>query len=172
MDELIGELYVCFSDDQIDEVKDLLDKHPQLLQEKFNDDPWMVLAASEGEVKLCQLLLDRGVDVNEKGSDFFALESAIADEQVDVVQLLLKNGATPNLGRNLVHAINRSSVELATLLIQHDIDLNQQFEMFGDPDNLRTALDWCPPEGDLFDLLREAGALTIEEVKAAAGDAN
>ena len=70
MDELIGELYVCFSDDQIDEVKDLLDKHPQLLQEKFNDDPWLVLAASDGKVKQCQLLLDRREDVNEKGRRF------------------------------------------------------------------------------------------------------
>ncbi|KAL4807898.1 ankyrin repeat-containing domain protein [Aspergillus unguis] len=53
------------------------------------------LAAESGHVRLLQLLVDRGINVNEAWKGYSALHAAVANKHYDVVKLLLAAGASP-----------------------------------------------------------------------------
>lgn len=167
MNELTGELTLCFLGEvQSEKAIKLMTAHPELLDERFLGDTWLACAAKEGAQEVCEYLIGIGVDVNEKGEDFYALENAILGEHLELAETLLKSGADPNLGRTLVAANGKpTAVQFANLLIKHGVDVNQVFEMFGDSDKCQTALDWSTEDSEFAKTLRQAGALTFAELK-------
>ena len=172
LEPLADDLYVSFmSKSTHGDAVALLKKHPELLHETSDyEDPWIVRAAHAGAYEVCSLLLEMGADINEKGKDWFALERAIREGHLATTKLLLKNGADPNLGRTLISAFlteqPANQIPLAKLLIEHGVDVNQTFEMFGDPNNLRTALDFSSGDDEFATLIRAAGGLTYRELQA------
>lgn len=172
LEPLVNDLYVSFmSKSTHGDAAALLKKHPELLHETSTyEDPWLVRAAYAGANEVCSLLLEMGADINEKGKDWFALERAIREGHLDTTKLLLRNGADPNLGRTLIRAFNTNQpanqIPLAKLLIEYGVDVNQAFEMFGNANNLRTALDFSSGDEAFATLIRAAGGLTYQELKA------
>jgi hypothetical protein len=88
-------------------------------------------AAERGDTEQVRLLLQRGVNPNEKGPlGWTPLMIAIAQRQVDTARALLDAGADPNpanlLGRNaLMFAARYGNVELVRALLDRGADPNQ-----------------------------------------------
>jgi ankyrin repeat protein len=125
-------------------------------------------AASNGQFEMCKGLLELGADPNLDGKGY-ALESACS-RNVELVDLLLSGGADPSLGRPLVRAINNKDasnrLEIVNRLIESGVDVNKVFEMFGDSNNLRTALDFASRKPDVADLLKANGAKRAEDLSS------
>ena len=117
------------------------------------------IAASEGHVKICAFLVERGARVNRSDRwGGFPLDDAHRHRHSEVVNLLRKHGAkfgSTSQTVNLITAASEGNVEeVRTLLEFGSIDLNQ-----GDYDH-RTALHLAANEGHLevVKLLCTAGA--------------
>ena len=169
-EKLADQLYQSLLDEEFQAAVELLRSNAGLAQEtSVYEDPWIVMAADLGANEVCKILLELGVDINEPGEDAYALEQAIASGHLETVELLIANGADPNLGRTLAGAYNTEQpdnlVPIVGLLLEKGVDVNQTFEMFGDPNNLRTALDWSPGDDEYAELLRNAGGLTYAELQ-------
>ena len=102
-------------------------------------------AARNCQVKVVQLLLDEGADVNAQVGNYgYALQAAMAakytlhDYLVEVVQLLLDKGADVNAqggmyGNALQAAVasDKSKVEVIQLLLDEGADINTQGGVYG-----------------------------------------
>jgi hypothetical protein len=119
---------------------------------------------------IARYLIELGEDVNEPSEKTFPLEQAIHDDQLTMAKFLIDHGADPNLGRTLFAAIRNEGgkgLEMMKLLVAHGVDVNQVFQIFDDPNNLKTALDWAGGETTEFGkYLRSVGAKTADEITA------
>ncbi|NIR44211.1 MAG: tetratricopeptide repeat protein [Gemmatimonadetes bacterium] len=78
-------------------------------------------AAKRGDVRAVAAALDRGMDVDP--IDGAPLNWAVRRGHVDMVRLLIERGARVGPD-DLVRAARSGSVELASLLLEHDLDVN------------------------------------------------
>ena len=93
-------------------------------------------AASRGHITLIKPLLSAGAELESDGGHGTALQSAIADDQLDIVLLLLEHGANPDpaseakdqktgsLPSPLIHATMEGHVGIVKLLLEHGADVN------------------------------------------------
>eukprot|EP00898_Chlorokybus_atmophyticus_P007254 jgi/Chlat1/752/Chrsp104S01223 len=88
-------------------------------------------AAKRGDSKAVLELLNEGVDVNvvDTVTQRTALHEAVACVHYAVAQLLLENGANPDIGHRkegppLLHAASWGNHKLVELLLQHGADVN------------------------------------------------
>lgn len=133
-----------------------------------------VFSIGKGDrVAVIAALLDRGFDPNLLSPDRkTCLWEAIIKEEFDVAELLLQHGADPNCNaskcRLLLAALNRpdheSRCRFVRLLVEHGIDVNHIFDLYGDPENLFTALDWAKDQPNIAEYLRSKGAKTAAEL--------
>ena len=92
------------------------------------------IASLNGDSKVARLLLEHGADVNSKTDDgstplFYALDSYIYLERLEVVQVLLEHGADPGVrfitGEDSLYvALEGGHHVLAQLLLEHGADPN------------------------------------------------
>lgn len=141
---------------QIDANRDLLDAHSR--------DGWtpLHLAAFFGHAELAKELLNRGVNVDVRSSNGMRntpLHAAVAGRQIELMRLLLENGADANAkqegGWTALHAAAQNGDrEMAELLIAYGADLNAR------ANNQQCPLDMALLKGhkDLASLLGELGA--------------
>lgn len=95
------------------------------------DDPALVCACQHA-VKLVQLLLDAGADVNQ-GGGWTPLGAALMSENMDVARLLIKRGADVNArdsdGRTALHCAmipqNKSVLPMVKLLLDAGANVNR-----------------------------------------------
>jgi hypothetical protein len=142
-----------------------------------DSEPWLLRAATKGFVPIISAMLDAGFNINalslpEKST---ALSIAIGFDQDEVVELLLRRGADVSIGRPLIGALNpRKTAErrlrYVELLVEHGVDVNQRYDLFGDPNKQFTALDWTKDPA-VIKYLRSHGAKTLEELRAEQGQA-
>lgn len=91
--------------------------------------PVLVIAASQGNVQVIKLLLDRGADVNASGEyGENSLFRAISTAPNETIRLLLDRGANPNAlnvgnGTPLERAAERGKVETVQLLLAKGANL-------------------------------------------------
>ncbi|KAJ6572468.1 hypothetical protein DFH09DRAFT_1312757 [Mycena vulgaris] len=117
-------------------------------------------AAKLGFLRIMQLLLEHGADVNTQGGWYgTALQVASAYGFVDLVRLLFQHGADVNAqggenGTALQVALEHGHLDLARLLLEHGADVNAQGGWYGN------ALGVASMHGhlDLAQLLLEHGA--------------
>jgi ankyrin repeat protein len=112
-----------------------------------------------GYPEVVQLLLAKGADVDAVGPDGTALSLAAARESIELVELLLKHKANPNLedfrGKRPLHnAARRGNERIAELLLDHGADMNAR--MIGDETALHEAMKYR--HLSLMQLLLERGA--------------
>lgn len=158
-------------------VKRLLAEHPELLHFKSQYmGTWLCIAAIHDQKQIAEWLLEQGLDINYATEDCQPpLTNAIiclseTPKAFELIHFLLSRGADPNIGRMSISALNCKHPELRLpllkALVEHGLDVNQVFDVFGDKDNLFTALDWANDE--CAEYLRSVGAKTAKELKAAA----
>ena len=158
-------------------VKRLLAEHPELMHFKSTYmGTWVSMAAINCQKHIAEWLLDQGLDINYSTQDcpspLSKAFTCLEDEgtAVEMIQFLLSRGADPNTGRVSIGALNCKDSELRLRLlkmfVEHGLDVNQVFDVFGDKDKPFTALDWA--DGECAEYLRTVGAKTAKELKAAA----
>ena len=112
-------------------VKALLDERPALISSYSADGfPPLGLAAYVGRLKVVELLLDRGADVNQIGRNegkFTALTGAVANSHREVVATLLEHGADAKYryeggSSPLAEAAANGSLEIVDMLLARGAD--------------------------------------------------
>ena len=101
------------------------------------------VAASFGYPKVVEMLIEFGADVNVADIEIghTPLERTVSFAHVDVMEILLKNGAECDI-KNLLMAAQSDHVEAATLLLKH-VDVNASSE-----DGGNTALGFASCHGN------------------------
>ena len=163
--KLVQQLYLAIEEKNCKAVSDILKVHRHLLTDRIDDDEtWICHAARSGSVEVVSCLLDAGFDINalDLPEEFSALDAALDADNEELVVLLLKRGADPNLGRPMISALSsdqttESSLQYVQLLLKHGADINKKYEWYGDPDDLFTALDFTKDE-KIIAFLRKLGA--------------
>ncbi|KAL3922721.1 MAG: hypothetical protein SGILL_002051 [Bacillariaceae sp.] len=143
-----------------DDLKGILEDLPQLVNFRDYDRRTPLhIAASEGHLELCQLLLERGAKINR--SDRWGgspMDDSFRHNHRDVIELLQKEGGkfgSPSQANNFIAAASEGDVEEVKALLEYGkIDLDSS-----DYDK-RTALHLAAGEGhiDMVKLLCEKGA--------------
>jgi ankyrin repeat protein len=89
-------------------------------------------AASEGEMEIVRLLLDKGADINAQGGEYgTALHAAVLQGEMEIVRLLLDKGADVNAQRGpygaaLQAAAWRGITKIVRLLLDKGADVSAQ----------------------------------------------
>ena len=98
---------------------------------KNDNGSWFLLVASEnGNARMVNLLLEKGIDVNitddydYNNNNNTALSTAVINAKYDVVELLIEKGADINKENNkgytpLIHAIRFEDYDMVQLLLEH-----------------------------------------------------
>lgn len=151
----------------------LLATDPSNLMRQDPELAWLPLAAANCQIDVMQLLLDRGINVNETpatGTRRTALQEAAMGGHLDAITLLIRHGADINLafgGRTALQAAaGGGHFDAMKLLLRHGADINQApAEGYG-----RTALQAAAQHGNLeaMNLLLRYGA-DINQAPAARG---
>jgi hypothetical protein len=129
---------------------------------------------SSAGIPVLQVLVNCGVDPHEmpKRGGFSPLRKAIQLQRIDCLKYLLDLGVDPNSGledqRITLSAAGHSipaplQLEMLKLLVQHGVDINFQFTLFGDKQKLFTLLDHAT-HPEVNDYLRSVGAKTSAEL--------
>ncbi len=101
----------------------------------FEVNPYRYLyqASYKGNLKAVKILLECGLDINEKNANLStSVQVAIQKKKNDVAKYLISNGAELNSVNKynktaLEYAYNEDSFEMIELLIKSGVDLNQEF---------------------------------------------
>ncbi|HJO93011.1 MAG TPA: ankyrin repeat domain-containing protein [Victivallales bacterium] len=130
-------------------IVDLLLKNgadPNFEQPMTQDTP-LIIATKKGELKNVSMLIKYGANINyQTVGGFTALDWALLDNKIKIVELLVNNGAytkgiEKNIGRPMHYALERGNEEdnfqLAELLIKHGADINAK--LYGD----MPLIVWC-----------------------------
>ena len=155
---------------QIELVKELLDKGADIQQRTAYDQTLLMLAISAEQLELTRFLINKGIDPNVHNKYNSALSLAIDYEQPEIVELLLKNGATISYAEEhdeetmFSLAVEGGNPKIVKLLHAHGADINQ-LTYDGD-----TALEAALEQGhdDLAIWLIEQG-IEIDETTAENG---
>lgn len=174
----IQRIYQGIADGDLPRLKSLFDENPDMLHHQFHDTgTWLGDAATLNQKEIAEWLLEQGLDI-----DYFTKDASSAlgwaftglrenPKAFEMIQFLLERGADPNIGRISIDALNCRHAELRLpllkLLVEHGCDVNVLYDVYGDKDNVFTALDWA--DGECAEYLRSVGAKTSKELKAAAG---
>ncbi|WP_204102648.1 MULTISPECIES: ankyrin repeat domain-containing protein [Spirulina sp. CCY15215] len=91
-------------------------------------------AALIGNIKAVETAINQGVDINTAISGSTALQNAVENRQLSVVQMLLAAGADPNMRGEqdyfgqpvIVIAVERSSDEIIQEILNTEVDVNER----------------------------------------------
>jgi ankyrin repeat protein len=127
--------------------------------------PWLNSAASGGNTRIIQFLLQLKCDVNERSRGSIkqpALAAACSEAKVDATALLLKEGASVTVDdivdNALFSAIHARSLDCVKLLVDAGIDIHKVYDL---GHRHKNALAFAEEEGctDIAKFLREHGAV-------------
>jgi len=161
-------------------IREICRRHPEIVTDHMADpdgnpnarrkEAWTCFAVGFGWESL-ESLLDAGfnIDATNMPEGVSVISLAIGRNDMEMVRKLLARGADPNIGRPVIVAMNRDKKELrlplVRLLVEHGLEVNTLYDLYGDMDKAFTALDWAG-EGEIAEFLRERGAKTADEVRS------
>lgn len=113
--------------------------------EDYNQE--LIIASENGELDAVKKYISAGADVNFMGPNSAALHCAAFNGNEEIVQLLLDNGADPNLADNqrfvpLQLAVSKSKTNICKILIQHGADVTVKTQQDGTLLHLAAAADY------------------------------
>jgi len=126
-------------------------------------------------IKLLNILLDAGADPHElppRGCRS-PLERAIDLGRLDYLKFLLDQKVDPNanleqfrvpLAVGLSDINSQTKIEMFKLLLEHGVDLNFQYTLYGDTNDLFTLMDHSSGDETLEEYLRSVGAKPLQEL--------
>ena len=135
---------------------------------------WLHEAAKYGMLNLVDYLISAGLDINKatgKEQSTVIGKAVTADDipnRPEFVRALLQRGADPNISRPLISALlprrgdEEVSLELVRLLVEEGgADVNRIYDVYGDPNNTFTAVEWAEAHGrhKIAAYLRSKGAV-------------
>lgn len=88
---------------------------------EYNNQTPLTLAIKYSSLEIVKDLIQR-IDINRKSAKYYPLETAILENRPDVVELLLRSGANPNIKRYnpfLTIAVKNNSKEIFNLLLKY-----------------------------------------------------
>lgn len=125
-DQAVDAIFTAAKKGDVGGVARLLDAHPHLIVEETDRGSTVLIeAAWNGHVRLVELLLRRGADVEHQDDDgCTALHRAARSGHMEVVLVLLGSGASVRRrdhedGNALRHACESNHMRVALLLLQH-----------------------------------------------------
>ena len=132
----------------------------------------LYFAAQRGHVKVVELLLEAGAEVNAVTRFGTALQIAARGNRIQIVEVLLENGADPNIPGGpemkmpLHDAAERGALEAARVLLENGADVNGRTSMLHPPIHLAA----FKGKDDLVALLGEFGASPMNVEPLAPGE--
>ncbi len=159
--ELMKKMHQLTASGNLEEMKKLFAENEGLLNATTYFGTWLHDAASYGQYETAKYLIEQGIDINAKGGTFdsAAINEAALDGHLDVVELLLENGAEMDVSNDernpLFSAIYNGHFDVVKCLVEHGIDLTPKYEVaqFDDMDAHKYA--WYNGETEIEDYLRE-----------------
>lgn len=111
---------------------------------------WLHIAATNGQLRIMEWLIEQGMDVNQKAgvSDSGPLDEAASNGHLETVRCLISHGATLDIsnsvGNPLFGAIHGGHTDVAKLLIDSGIDTSVKYngENMTNMDALAFAKEW------------------------------
>lgn len=163
-------IYFAIAKKDITTIRRILDAEPHLACVRFEDSvTWLHRAADHGSPEIVDLFIDSGNDVNDSMTwQGPPLIGAIQEENYATAKRLLERGASPNLDRMLIAAINCRdrgiSFEFVKLLVEYGIDVNKRWRMGKEEDESKpffNALSWAKlhKRMEIADYLAKNGAV-------------
>ena len=152
-----------------------IEENPLVLEfsNSFNKS-WFHEAARYGYVDMFDFLISKGQDINfaygvEKMTPLdAALMANDLQNKYEVTHELIKRGASANKSRALLTPINTSKgpedevIKLVQLLVEEGgADVNRVYDIYGNPDNTFTALEFAESHGrsKIVEYLKSKGAI-------------
>jgi ankyrin repeat protein len=118
---------------QLDTLKDLLEKEPEMLTWVTPFGTWLHIAAAHGHLEIIEYLINAGIDTNAQGGTFStnALERAATKGHLDIVEYLINQNVkidTSEPDRNpLFAAIYGGHLDIVKYLVQNGIDITVKY---------------------------------------------
>ena len=163
VDDMMPPLNIGAMKGDLEAVKRLIDAKASIDSDHYYGTP-LKLACANGHIKIAELLIEKGADVNAEGNEGGTPLYIVADAgHKEIAKLLIANGADVNaedeFGETPLHrAAREGHKEIAELLIAKGANVNAN-RRGGTP--LDLAIEYrCP---DTADLLRKHGGKTAEE---------
>lgn len=126
------DLFEAAATGEYSKVKELVESNPNLVSEYAHDGfTALGLASYLGHKDIVEYLIEKGADINSASKNsmkVMPLHSAVATNKVDIVELLLKNGAKVNAKQDsgwtpLHEAAMNGQLEMVQLLIRYGADI-------------------------------------------------
>ncbi|WHY96647.1 ankyrin repeat domain-containing protein [Peribacillus simplex] len=142
---------------QLDTVRGLLEKEPEMLTWMTPFGTWLHIAAAFGQLEILEYLINVGIDTNAQGgtSSANALERAATKGHLDIAEYLINQNVeidTSEPDRNpLFSAIYGGHFEIVKLLVENNIDISIKYS----GDNMK--------EMDAYGFALERGQTEIAE---------
>ena len=118
---------------QLDIVRDLLEKEPEMLTWSTPFGTWLHVAAAHGHLEIIEFLINAGIDINAQGGTFSTnvLERAATKGNLDIVEYLINHNVeidTSEPDRNpLFAAIYGGDFGIVELLVETNIDISIKY---------------------------------------------
>lgn len=140
-----------------------LDADSSLINFRFADGSSILFrAVTSGCDRLAIRLIEaHAPGINEQSEGLTTLDSAISKDKVELVKRLLQAGANPNLGRPIFVAKSprvTHGIEILKLLLEHKVDVNLVYALYGNKKKPVSAYDFCTDRPDFLEILVKAGA--------------
>ncbi|MDM5312616.1 ankyrin repeat domain-containing protein [Peribacillus frigoritolerans] len=119
--------------DQLDTLRDLLEKEPEMLTVMTPFGTWLHIAAAYGRLEIIEYLINAGIDINAQGGTFSAnaLERAAIKGHLDIAEYLINQNVeidTSEPDRNpLFAAIYGGHFEIVKLVVENNIDISIKY---------------------------------------------
>ncbi|PXY46994.1 ankyrin repeat domain-containing protein [Flavobacterium hydrophilum] len=120
-----------YDTNDLEKIKILLSEgaDPNFCQKDYPNETVLYRVVSSWEDKnrleVVKMLLTFGVDFNQKSDIFYPIEKAVFNNDFALVQFMLENGADQGLDYSLKSAIEKNNIDLVTLLLKYNINLNE-----------------------------------------------
>ena len=127
------DIFQAAYDGDLTQVKLLLERNPELVNEKDNNGlPLLTYPSAQGRIKIVKFLVAKGANINIASySGNTPLTNAANNGHREVVEFLISKGADINAGNNtgdtsIFQAAVNGHNDVVALLIAHGIDINAQ----------------------------------------------
>lgn len=120
---------------KFDELKDYLSENKDLIYAETPFGTWLEVAATKGNLDMVKYFIECGIDVNKCCgiTNGGPLASAAFYGHLDIVKLLLENGATIDVStaekKPLFSAIYNGNLNVVEYLVEYGMDLKAAYDM-------------------------------------------
>ncbi|WP_147536279.1 ankyrin repeat domain-containing protein [Bacillus marasmi] len=131
--KIAKEIRTAIKNGQLETLRNLLEKEPEMLIWMTPFGTWLHVAASHGHLEIIKYLINTGIDVNAQGGTFStnALERAATKGYIDIVEYLINQNVefdTSEPDRNpLFAAIYGGHFDIVKLLVENQIDISIKY---------------------------------------------